>query len=159
MRDLMTDEEFTKGDIITLQDPQNVEQRDLSTFDYIKRELKITDPSEGGTLSGINLAVSGVSKVLKSIADKVGISLAFPFFPCLDETMLTPLRVGQGSLCTFAAAGSRQAKGCASFGILLSLVVFGDSLQHLSRINQSDCCLLHIDRSHSSDDDRKQLME
>lgn len=72
LRDLMTDEEFAKSDIITIQDPQNVEKRDLSTFDYVKRELKITDQSEGGTLSGINLAVSGVSKVLKEIAEKVG---------------------------------------------------------------------------------------
>jgi peptidyl-prolyl cis-trans isomerase-like protein 2 len=67
----MTDEEFIKSDIITIQDPQNVEKRDLTTFDYVKRELKITDASEGGTLSGINLAVSGVSKVLKEIAEKV----------------------------------------------------------------------------------------
>lgn len=71
MRDLMTDEEFSKADIITIQDPQNVEKRDLSEFDYVKRELKLTDESEGGTLAGINLAVSGVSKVLKEIAEKV----------------------------------------------------------------------------------------
>lgn len=70
MRDLMTDEPFAKADIITLQDPQNVEQRDLSQFDYVKRELKLSDPSEGGTLSGINLEVSGVKNVLKSIAEK-----------------------------------------------------------------------------------------
>lgn len=43
MRDLMSDEPFTKADIITLQDPLNIEQRDLSQFDYVKRELKISD--------------------------------------------------------------------------------------------------------------------
>ncbi|KAL4998689.1 hypothetical protein BDV10DRAFT_194220 [Aspergillus recurvatus] len=35
-RDLVTDEEFTRKDIITLQDPQNIESRDLSRFNYIK---------------------------------------------------------------------------------------------------------------------------
>ncbi|KAL3459075.1 hypothetical protein BJX64DRAFT_279469 [Aspergillus heterothallicus] len=35
-RDLVTDEEFTRKDIITLQDPQNIESRNLSSFNYIK---------------------------------------------------------------------------------------------------------------------------
>ncbi|KAF7513074.1 hypothetical protein GJ744_011340 [Endocarpon pusillum] len=35
-RDLVTDEEFTRKDIITLQDPQNLESRDLSSFKYLK---------------------------------------------------------------------------------------------------------------------------
>ncbi|KAI9375266.1 hypothetical protein BJX61DRAFT_531780 [Aspergillus egyptiacus] len=35
-RDLVTDEEFSRKDIITLQDPQNIESRNLSSFNYIK---------------------------------------------------------------------------------------------------------------------------
>ncbi|KAL4965527.1 uncharacterized protein BDV14DRAFT_208733 [Aspergillus stella-maris] len=35
-KDLMTDEEFSRKDIITLQDPQNIESRNLSSFNYIK---------------------------------------------------------------------------------------------------------------------------
>lgn len=35
-RDLVSDVEFKRGDIITLQDPQNVESRNLSEFKYIK---------------------------------------------------------------------------------------------------------------------------
>ncbi|RAH44904.1 peptidyl-prolyl cis-trans isomerase [Aspergillus brunneoviolaceus CBS 621.78] len=35
-KDLVTDEEFTRKDIITLQDPQNIESRNLSSFNYIK---------------------------------------------------------------------------------------------------------------------------
>lgn len=35
-RDLVTDEEFGRKDIITLQDPQNVEARNLSSFSYLK---------------------------------------------------------------------------------------------------------------------------
>ena len=35
-RDLVSDEEFSRKDIITLQDPQNVGSRDLSSFKYIQ---------------------------------------------------------------------------------------------------------------------------
>ncbi|CAK7223312.1 cyclophilin peptidyl-prolyl cis-trans isomerase Cyp8 [Sporothrix bragantina] len=35
-RDLMDDVEFTRKDIITLQDPQNMDGRDMSQFQYIK---------------------------------------------------------------------------------------------------------------------------
>ncbi|TPR07443.1 hypothetical protein CAN33_0027600 [Aspergillus niger] len=43
-RDLVTDEEFTRKDIITLQDPQNVESRNLSSFNYLKEgESGLTD--------------------------------------------------------------------------------------------------------------------
>ncbi|KAL2865134.1 uncharacterized protein BJX67DRAFT_389551 [Aspergillus lucknowensis] len=35
-RDLVTDEEFSRKDIITLQDPQNIGSRNLSSFNYIK---------------------------------------------------------------------------------------------------------------------------
>ena len=35
-RDLVDDQEFGRSDIITLQDPQNIESRDLSKFQYLK---------------------------------------------------------------------------------------------------------------------------
>ena len=35
-RDLVSEEEFNRKDIITLQDPQNVESRNLSTFKYLQ---------------------------------------------------------------------------------------------------------------------------
>lgn len=35
-RDLVTDEEFGRKDIITLQDPQNIESRNLNNFSYMK---------------------------------------------------------------------------------------------------------------------------
>lgn len=35
-RDLVSDEEFSRKDIITLQDPQNVESRNLSSFKYLQ---------------------------------------------------------------------------------------------------------------------------
>ncbi|MCJ1389493.1 Peptidyl-prolyl cis-trans isomerase cyp8 [Xylographa bjoerkii] len=53
-RDLVSDEEFSRKDIITLQDPQNIASRDLSSFKYIKdgvstlseeQEMERRDPS------------------------------------------------------------------------------------------------------------------
>ena len=35
-QDLVTDEAFTRKDIITIQDPQNIESRDLSSFKYLQ---------------------------------------------------------------------------------------------------------------------------
>ncbi|KAL8784677.1 MAG: hypothetical protein Q9195_008938 [Heterodermia aff. obscurata] len=35
-KDLVNDEEFSRKDIVTLQDPQNVESRNLSSFKYLK---------------------------------------------------------------------------------------------------------------------------
>jgi peptidyl-prolyl cis-trans isomerase-like protein 2 len=54
-RDLVSDEEFTRKDIIILQDPQNVESRDLSSFKHIierigglteEQERERSDPSQ-----------------------------------------------------------------------------------------------------------------
>lgn len=43
-RDLVTDEEFTRDDIITIQDPANLKARDLREYDYVKQDKKV----EGG---------------------------------------------------------------------------------------------------------------
>jgi peptidyl-prolyl cis-trans isomerase-like protein 2 len=63
-RDLVSDTEFKRSDLITLQDPQNVESRDLSQFKHL---------SEGKSVSGTEVSaaadetVSGsAAKVLKA---------------------------------------------------------------------------------------------
>jgi len=38
-RDLVSDDEFTRKDIITLQDPQNVQSRNLSSFKYLQEGI------------------------------------------------------------------------------------------------------------------------
>ena len=37
MRDLLTDEKFSRSDLITLQDPSHPEKWDVSTFHYVKQ--------------------------------------------------------------------------------------------------------------------------
>ncbi|KAI9286161.1 peptidyl-prolyl cis-trans isomerase-like 2 [Umbelopsis sp. AD052] len=58
-KDLVTDEAFTRKDIIMIQDPHNMENRDLSTFHYKKNDLKVVDAEaekeRNNPLSKINL--------------------------------------------------------------------------------------------------------
>ncbi|OWZ61117.1 hypothetical protein AYX15_06654 [Cryptococcus neoformans] len=72
-RDLVNDEPFKREDIITIQDPQNLAARDLREYDYVKKDLKVSeDELAGDPLRGINVdAAGGASKVLKMIAEKV----------------------------------------------------------------------------------------
>jgi peptidyl-prolyl cis-trans isomerase-like protein 2 len=72
-RDLISDEPFTRSDIITIQDPNNLASRDLREYDYVKTGRKVTDDEmEGDPLKGINVdAAGGAGKVLKMIAEKV----------------------------------------------------------------------------------------
>lgn len=70
-RDLVSDEEFSRKDIITLQDPQNVESRNLSSFKYIQdgvstlteeQQAERNDPSRNLNKS----ALGNAAKILKA---------------------------------------------------------------------------------------------
>uniref|UniRef100_A0A8D3E840 RING-type E3 ubiquitin transferase n=1 Tax=Scophthalmus maximus TaxID=52904 RepID=A0A8D3E840_SCOMX len=45
-KDLLTDEPFTRKDIITLQDPTNLDKFNVSDFFHVKNNLKVLDPDE-----------------------------------------------------------------------------------------------------------------
>ncbi|KZF26740.1 hypothetical protein L228DRAFT_243252 [Xylona heveae TC161] len=70
-RDLVSDEPFVRADIITLQDPQNVTARDLSSFQYLKdgmntlsadQEKERNDPNQNLNLD----AMGNMGKILKA---------------------------------------------------------------------------------------------
>ncbi|PWY66067.1 peptidyl-prolyl cis-trans isomerase [Aspergillus heteromorphus CBS 117.55] len=70
-RDLVTDEEFSRKDIITLQDPQNIESRNLSSFNYLKEgETGLTDEQireRDDPANNVNASALGSSaKILKA---------------------------------------------------------------------------------------------
>lgn len=67
-RDLVNDVEFTRTDIITLQDPLNVTARDLSGFKYLQDGVSVLTPEqEKERNQNVNLSVLGSSaKVLKA---------------------------------------------------------------------------------------------
>ncbi|KAG7280954.1 hypothetical protein CRUP_022965 [Coryphaenoides rupestris] len=45
-KDLLSDEPFTRKDIITLQDPTNLDKFNVSDFFHVKNNLKVLDPDE-----------------------------------------------------------------------------------------------------------------
>jgi len=63
-KDLMSDEEFTKKDLIVLQDPQNLDSRNLSSFKYLKEGEDSGVPKEEAE---INISAMGnAAKILKA---------------------------------------------------------------------------------------------
>lgn len=67
-KDLVSDEDFQRSDIITLQDPQNIESRDLSQFKYLQEGVNTLTPEQEAERSagvkGENLG--SASKILKA---------------------------------------------------------------------------------------------
>ncbi|KAK5947620.1 cyclophilin peptidyl-prolyl cis-trans isomerase Cyp8 [Knufia obscura] len=63
-KDLVSDEDFTRKDLIVLQDPQNLESRDLNSFQYLKDGEDSGIPKEE---AGVNKAAMGnAAKILKA---------------------------------------------------------------------------------------------
>lgn len=46
LRDLLTDEPFSRQDIITLQDPTNLDKFNVSSFFHVKNNMRMIDPDE-----------------------------------------------------------------------------------------------------------------
>lgn len=76
-RDLVSDEEFSRKDIITLQDPQNVEARNLSSFNYLKEgesglsEEEIrrrNDPANDVNVDALGGAAAKIIKAKEAVA-------------------------------------------------------------------------------------------
>lgn len=72
-KDLVSDEGFSRKDVITLQDPQNLESRNLSSFQYIKDG---EDAGTGKETASINSSALGSSANLKVIKAKESIARA-----------------------------------------------------------------------------------
>ncbi|CAG8490353.1 6447_t:CDS:10 [Acaulospora colombiana] len=71
-KDLLTDEPFTRKDIITIQDPHNIESRNLSNFYHLKNDLTVDDEDKSSIndrLNDINLGATGsAARVLAKIS-------------------------------------------------------------------------------------------
>ena len=68
-RDLVTDEEFTRKDIITLQDPQNLEARNLSSFKYMQEGMSTLTEAQQRERNSSNVnkeALGNAAKILKA---------------------------------------------------------------------------------------------
>ena len=59
-RDLLNDQEFGRKDIITLQDPQNIQSRNLSSFKYLQEGIStLTEAQERERNASINASALG----------------------------------------------------------------------------------------------------
>jgi peptidyl-prolyl cis-trans isomerase-like protein 2 len=65
MKDLLTDQPFTKADVITLQDPHNFENREIENFNYVKT---------GEDTKVAKVAQMSVSDETRRILEKAGLS-------------------------------------------------------------------------------------
>eukprot|EP00192_Tetraselmis_astigmatica_P009027 CAMPEP_0117695242 /NCGR_PEP_ID=MMETSP0804-20121206/28028_1 /TAXON_ID=1074897 /ORGANISM="Tetraselmis astigmatica, Strain CCMP880" /LENGTH=613 /DNA_ID=CAMNT_0005509287 /DNA_START=160 /DNA_END=2001 /DNA_ORIENTATION=- len=57
-KDLLTDEKFTRKDLITIQDPLNLTARELDRFDHVKKGLQLVDEEEQVPANNVNSNVS-----------------------------------------------------------------------------------------------------
>ncbi|KAF8454306.1 cyclophilin-like domain-containing protein [Terfezia claveryi] len=77
-KDLLTDDEFTRKDIITIQDPKSLQSRDMSSFRYLQEGLStLTEEEEAeraDPLNNINLKATGSSA--KILAAKAAVAKA-----------------------------------------------------------------------------------
>ncbi|KAF9164138.1 Peptidyl-prolyl cis-trans isomerase cyp8 [Actinomortierella ambigua] len=72
-KDLMTDEPFKRKDIIVIQDPHNLSNRNLAKFHHVKNDMAIVDEElekeKRNPLNNIN-ALGSTSKVLSQLSAK-----------------------------------------------------------------------------------------
>ena len=65
-QDLITDEAFTRSDIITLQDPQNLASRNLSDFKYLKDGTDAGIPKEEASINTSAMGNAAELKIMKA---------------------------------------------------------------------------------------------
>jgi peptidyl-prolyl cis-trans isomerase-like protein 2 len=74
--DLVSDEEFGRKDIIVLQDPQNVESRDLSSFKYLKEGVSTLTPEQEKERQGGNVNVAALGNAARVLKAKEAVAAA-----------------------------------------------------------------------------------
>lgn len=59
MRDLVSDEEFTRADLIILQDPMNLEKQNISEFKNLQEDAEEPSPGDGKSPTGSKAPADG----------------------------------------------------------------------------------------------------
>ncbi|KAH8588142.1 cyclophilin type peptidyl-prolyl cis-trans isomerase/CLD [Bisporella sp. PMI_857] len=62
-KDLVDDQDFGRSDIITLQDPQNIESRDLSQFKFLKEGESVLSKEQGEERKSGSVNISALGRV------------------------------------------------------------------------------------------------
>ncbi|TRY93603.1 hypothetical protein DNTS_005199 [Danionella cerebrum] len=70
-KDLLTDEPFTRQDLITLQDPTNLDKFNVSNFFHVKNNMKVLDPELYRDFKGDELLASTMKEPETKKTDKL----------------------------------------------------------------------------------------
>ncbi|GIL92386.1 hypothetical protein Vretifemale_19860, partial [Volvox reticuliferus] len=66
-KDLLTDEPFTRKDIIHIQDPLNLSGRTIDQFDHVKRQLTLDEDEEGAEGAAAGSSIRNVTEDMKRV--------------------------------------------------------------------------------------------
>lgn len=114
-RDLLTDDPFTKKDVITIQDPHNLEARNRTEFYYVKNSLALDDSGPAPTVNAVGGTTARALKELetrqkeKEAASKVAVKEG-------PSATVTPSFVSKDTQASNAAhfSNNRMAAGFTS---------------------------------------------
>ncbi|XP_043195486.1 RING-type E3 ubiquitin-protein ligase PPIL2-like [Amphibalanus amphitrite] len=70
-KELVTDEPFTRKDIITIQDPKNLQKFNLSAFYHIKNNIKVTDEEAERSRLDPQARLKKVNSVTKDVLEEL----------------------------------------------------------------------------------------
>ncbi|KAJ3041845.1 RING-type E3 ubiquitin-protein ligase ppil2 [Rhizophlyctis rosea] len=71
-RDLLTDEEFKRFDIITIQDPNNLGDRNITNFHYKKHELSVEDEEKKKAKKDVSYRINAVGTTGRVLEEMSG---------------------------------------------------------------------------------------
>ncbi len=76
-KDLLTDEPFTRKDLITLQDPHNLQMRNINDFYYLKNDQKLEQGSKQVHYSQVINTEGATGKVLAKLTQSPTLTPSF----------------------------------------------------------------------------------
>ena len=118
-RDLVSDVAFTRKDIITLQDPQNVESRNLSSFKYLKEGVSTLTPEQERVKNDPSLnvnktALGSGAKAFKSNTSSVSARNANAISRSSPAAFKPPKSLHQSKAVPYNAAQYTTGRAAAS---------------------------------------------
>lgn len=123
-RDLVSDDDFTRSDIITLQDPQNIAARDFGAYKHVQDgDTVVAAPESGVNKSALGNAarmLKATSAVAKARADRLARAQGAPASKAAAHTPKNGTATGTGTLAepkkpAYNAAVYTSGKAAASF--------------------------------------------
>ncbi|KAI8814927.1 peptidyl-prolyl cis-trans isomerase-like 2 [Cladochytrium replicatum] len=106
-KDLLTEEPFTREDIITIQNPHELSKRNINEFDFVKKELDIVAPDKVSSTKTEGGSIKNSKGTLGRVLDEMGVAKT--------KTILTPSFVDSAAAKPHNAAQYSNGIAGASF--------------------------------------------